>query len=77
MWREYIQEKTGEVFRFDNFKEFVETPPPDGLGTTVATLIRLCVDDPLVVDLIDEVVQFTIGDPVSRSRETLKKPLKP
>jgi hypothetical protein len=62
MWREYLDEKTGELFRFDNFREFVETPPPDGLGTSVATLIRLCVDDPLVVDLIDEMVQYSLID---------------
>jgi hypothetical protein len=65
MWREYLDKKTGEVFRFDSFKEFVQSPPPGGLGTTVATLIRLCVDDPLVVDLIDEIVQFTVPEPTA------------
>jgi hypothetical protein len=73
MWREHLHQETGELFRFDSFKEFVETPPPDGLGTTVATLIRLSVDDPLVVDLIDEIVQFTIGDPVELSQYTKKE----
>lgn len=59
MWREHLHQETGEVFTFDNFKEFVTASPPQGLGTHVATLIRLCADDPLVVDMIDEAVQFT------------------
>jgi hypothetical protein len=73
MWREHLHQKTGEVFRFDSFKEFVVTPPPEGLGTTVATLIRLCADDPLVVDLIDEMVQFTFADPVVIDQYTKKE----
>ncbi|MBI1878852.1 MAG: hypothetical protein HYR94_11640 [Chloroflexi bacterium] len=62
MWRAHLDEKTGEVFQFDSFKAFTETYPPDGLGTNTATLIRLCADDPLVVDLIDDTIQFTGGD---------------
>jgi hypothetical protein len=62
MWRAHLDEKTGEVFQFDNFKAFIETYPPDGLGTNTATLIRLCADGALVVDLIDDTIQFTAGD---------------
>lgn len=65
MWREYLNEDTGEVFTFESFKEFVETDAPEGLGTTIPTLIRLCADNPLVVDLIDEMIQFTLaGEPI-------------
>lgn len=67
MWREHLHEETGEVFQFENFKEFVVSPPPQGLGTNVATLIRLCADDALVVDMIDEAVQFTPPDLVAIS----------
>ncbi|GAB4415905.1 MAG: hypothetical protein Fur0044_11040 [Anaerolineae bacterium] len=62
MWREHLDKETGEVFRFDSFKAFIETAPPAGLGTTVPTLIRLSADNPLVVDLIDETIQFTMGE---------------
>lgn len=65
MWREHLDQETGEVFRFDSFKAFIETESPGGLGTSVPTLIRLSADNPLVVDLIDETVQFTIGELVS------------
>jgi hypothetical protein len=65
MWREYLNEDTGEVFTFESFKEFVETDAPEGLGTTIPILIRLCADNPLVVDLIDEMIQFTLtGEPI-------------
>lgn len=62
MWREHLHEETGEVFTFERFKEFIEAYPPDGLGSNVATLIRLCADDALVVDMIDEAVQFSPSD---------------
>lgn len=61
MWREHLYEKTGEVFKFNSFKEFVETHPPDGLGATVETLIRLCSDDMVMRDLIDRAIQGKIG----------------
>jgi hypothetical protein len=67
MWRGHLHEETGEVFQFENFKEFVVSPPPQGLGTNIATLIRLCADDALVVDMIDEAVQFTPPDLVAIS----------
>lgn len=67
MWHEHLHEETGEVFQFENFKEFVVSPPPQGLGTTIATLIRLCADDALVVDMIDQAVQFTPPDLVGIS----------
>ncbi len=65
MWREHLDQDTGEVFRFDSFKAFIETESPGGLNTSVPTLIRLSADNPLVVDLIDETVQFTMGELVS------------
>jgi hypothetical protein len=64
MWRQHLDRKTGQVFIFDSFIEFVEAGPPEGLGTRVATVIRLCADDPLVVDLIDETVQLTAKEAV-------------
>lgn len=65
MWRQHFHKETGRVSYFDSFQEFVETPPPEGLGTTVPTLIRLCADDALVVDLIDRTVQLTTKEAIA------------
>ncbi len=73
MWQEHFHAQTGRISRFDSFQEFVETDPPQGLGTTVAALIRLCADDPLVVDLIDEVVQLTARDLIAITPYTKSK----
>jgi len=54
MWREHQYEKTGEIFKFESFQEFVEKHPPDGLGTTIKTLCYLCRDDPVAINMIDE-----------------------
>lgn len=64
MWRQHLDKKTGKLFMFDSFQEFVEADPPEGLGTRVRTLIRLCADDSLVVDLIDETIQLTAKEAV-------------
>jgi hypothetical protein len=57
MWREHLFAKTGEVFHFDNFKDFVETHAPDGLGIKVETLLRLCRDDAEALDMIDQALR--------------------
>ncbi len=36
--------KTGEIVEFDNFKDFVTTEPPEGLGENVDMLKNLCRD---------------------------------
>jgi hypothetical protein len=73
MWREHLYEKTGETFTFESFQKFVETHPPDGLGTTVEMLFKLCVDAPEVMDLID---QTLLNDAGSADKEQ-PKPRKP
>jgi hypothetical protein len=57
MWREHRYEKTGETFTFKSFRTFVETHPPDGLGTKVESLFRLCVEDPEAMDIIDQTLE--------------------
>lgn len=57
MWREHQFEKTGEVFHFESLTEFIQTHPPDGLGTTVEKLILLCSDDSAVLEMLDQAVQ--------------------
>lgn len=65
MWQQHWHQETGRVSYFGSFAEFVETSPPEGLGTTVPTLIRLCANDPLVVDLIDRTVELTMDRAVA------------
>lgn len=57
MWREHFYEKTGETFRFSHFISFIEKHPPDGLGTSIENLIRLCIDSPETIDLLDRIIQ--------------------
>lgn len=53
MWQEYIVPRTGEIVTFDDFAEFVKTPPLEGLGVTMEVLKRLCRDNPAAMDAID------------------------
>jgi len=47
----------GTVVSFSTFREFVETPPPEGLGTTVDELIGLCRKYPEIAEQLDLAVQ--------------------
>lgn len=52
-WRERFVNQTKDIVVFNSFIEFVHTAPPEGLGTTMKTLIKLCGEFPDVIDLID------------------------
>ncbi len=60
-WRERILAQTGQRVTFDHFEAFIETPPLDGLGATMALLRNICRDDPKALDAIDRVTQRTRG----------------
>ncbi|MEW5869084.1 MAG: hypothetical protein AB1894_07410 [Chloroflexota bacterium] len=47
----------GAVVSFGSFREFVETPPPEGLGVTVDELIGLCRKYPEIAEQLDITVQ--------------------
>lgn len=47
----------GKEVKFTTFREFVETPPPEGLGTTVEELINFCKKYPEIADLVDQTIQ--------------------
>jgi hypothetical protein len=47
----------GKTVTFGTFREFVESPAPEGLGSTVPELMSLCRKYPEIADLIDSVVQ--------------------
>lgn len=61
LWRERRLEKSGDVVRFETFREFVETSPPEGLGSKVATLEAVCRNDTEVLDLIDRASRQSPG----------------
>lgn len=60
-WRERALAGTGEIVEFRTFSAFVTADYPQGLGTTVKTLQRLCNDAPDVLDLIDQALQNPAG----------------
>ena len=55
VWEGY--EWQGKSVTFSSFREFVETSPPEGLGTTIADLVGYCKKYPEIADLIDLTVQ--------------------
>lgn len=63
LWQEQIIPETREVVRFESFVDFIQTPPPAGLGTDFDTLWRLSHHDPLLLDLLDRAVQREPGAP--------------
>lgn len=52
---------TDKLTQFDSFEEFVESYPPEGLGTDIATLVRLCENKPRVLDLIERATHSERG----------------
>ena len=41
-WRERVVQASGAVAHFDDFGRFIVYPPPDGVGTDLKTLLRMC-----------------------------------
>ncbi len=45
LWRERFVQQSKQSTCFTSFIEFVETAPPEGLGTNMRSLQRLCADE--------------------------------
>jgi len=73
MWREHLYEKTGETFKFESFQEFIETHPPDGLGTKIDILFKMCLDHPSIMEMIDQTIQST-NEKAQTDKLKIKKP---
>jgi hypothetical protein len=56
-WQKRVIRKTGETQEFENFIDFVEKQPLEGLGSNIYALRILCSGSPDVVRMIDELVQ--------------------
>ena len=62
MWQKRRIKKLGnKVVTFDRFEDFVATPPLEGLGEDMATLKRLCRDEPRALKAIDSVTGHEPG----------------
>lgn len=62
LWRERVDPETGHVSHFSTFIEFVQAPPPVGLGTDFQTLWHFCSDHPALLDLLDKSVKRPPGN---------------
>jgi hypothetical protein len=67
MWQIHQFERTGEIYRFEDFIEFVETEPPSGLGSSIKQLLYVCRDDKEALDMIDQVMKDPVGKPKTLS----------
>lgn len=61
-WRCLLIEETGKVKKFASFAEYVTTSPPEGLGTDIETLWRLCGKDTEAQAMIDKMTKREPGE---------------
>lgn len=71
MWRERVIIKTGERVTFRRFLDFVTTDPLEGLGADMATLRRLCGDNPAALDALDRATTQPQGRPKEENRNNV------
>jgi hypothetical protein len=55
LWQTRTLAKTKETIKFQTFEEFLQTSPPEGLGTNLKTIRKLCHEDIAAIDLIEQV----------------------
>jgi hypothetical protein len=61
-WKERTVKATGETIPgFKTFREFVETVPPDGLGSTVDLIAKIIRDDPEVEEQFRKATTGVVG----------------
>ena len=61
IWKEVYIEETERTITYNNFEDFVTTPPPEGLGTKVKELERLMGKDNEAFDLLSNALQGKPG----------------
>lgn len=67
-WRRRVMRKTGQIVEFARFLDFVREGPPEGLGTTLKTLQRICQDDKTVLDMLDRETVKGPGNPTGSNQ---------
>ena len=55
LWQSRFVPQSKAVVKFKTFREFAETPSPEGLGSSLKILYRLCADDPAALDCLEKV----------------------
>jgi hypothetical protein len=60
-WQERRVERTREIARFESFEAFVCTNPPDGLGSNIAMLRRICTGNEPVLRLLKNAMRRKPG----------------
>jgi hypothetical protein len=63
MWQDRIVRATGERAQFDQFSDFMNAPPPKGLGVDVDMLKRMCHEDDEALRLLRAEVTDGPGRP--------------
>lgn len=63
LWRERVIPGTGKVVIFEYFDDFARASVPVGLDTDFETLWKLCSEEPLLMDLLDQTVKRQRGAP--------------
>ena len=59
-WRSFVTQR-GELVEYEQFEEFVATPPLKGLGATLDLVRTLVRDDPVALDLFDQATRTPNG----------------
>lgn len=70
LWVE--RDVNGKIISYskDEFKHFVESPYPEGLSTTIATIERLCGDEPEIIDFLAAAKRGKVGRPPKAKGQT-------
>jgi len=56
IWKYRAERLLGEIVQFDSFREFIEAPPPMGMGSSLEKLKEICSGSEEALRMIDEVV---------------------
>lgn len=73
MWRKRAVAMTGQIVEFQSFEQFAEANAPEGLGSDVKTLLRLCADEPKVLSLLETETKKTLGENGRPNEETVTR----
>ncbi len=55
VWEHRMEELLGQIVEFNTFQEFIEAPPPMGMGSSLEKLRELCSGSEESLRMIDEV----------------------
>lgn len=76
MWEGFVVESNDRNASFETFQEFVIAPVPEGMGTTIEDVKRICSHRNDVITLIDEELKRPIGglnNPTGVNQYTFKE----